>query len=121
LLQNWAKFAAPTTFSLAARLYSSLNVAERHPPVHNLVVSNVPGPRFPLYFAGSRLAGLYPLGPIFNGAGLNVTVVSYMDSLFWGLIACRETTPDLWDLARAIPEALGELRKRADEAVVSQT
>ncbi len=117
MLQNWAKFAAPTTFSLAARLYSSLNIAERHPPVHNLVVSNVPGPRMPLYFAGARLAELYPLGPIFNGAGLNVTVVSYMDSLCWGLIACRETTPDLWDLARAIPEALGELRKRADEAV----
>lgn len=116
MLQNWAKFAAPTTFSLAARLYSSLNLAERHPPVHNLVVSNVPGPRIPLFFAGATLVELYPLGPIFNGAGLNLTVVSYMDSLFWGFIACRETTPDLWNLAGSVHEALAELRKAADEA-----
>jgi WS/DGAT/MGAT family acyltransferase len=114
-LQDWASFAAPTTFSLAARLYSSLRFAERVPPVHNLVISNVPGPRIPLYFAGARLVELYPLGPIFHGAGLNITVVSYMDTLCWGLIACRESSPDLWDLAATIPEALAELRKAADE------
>src|SRR5260221_9046664 len=42
MLQDWANFAAPTTFSLAARVYSGLRLAERHSPVHNLVVSNVP-------------------------------------------------------------------------------
>ncbi|MGH2759743.1 MAG: WS/DGAT/MGAT family O-acyltransferase, partial [Actinomycetota bacterium] len=101
LLQNWAEFAAPTTFSLAARVYSGLRLAERHPVIHNLVISNVPGPPFPLYFAGAKLVGLNPLGPIMDGAGLNITVLSYVDNINWGFIACRELMPDLWDLASA--------------------
>ena len=76
MLQNWAEFAAPTTFSLAARAYSALKLADRHPVVHNLVISNVPGPPMPLYFAGAQLTALYPLGPIFDGAALNITVLS---------------------------------------------
>lgn len=119
MLTNWAHFAAPTTFSLAARLYSSMKLASRHPVIHNLVISNVPGPRRALYIAGARMVALYPLGPVFDGAGLNVTVVSYTDQVYWGLIACRETMPQLWDLAAAIPEALAELRKAADAVTAS--
>jgi diacylglycerol O-acyltransferase len=114
LLQNWAQFAAPTTFSLAARAYSSLKLADRHAVIHNLVISNVPGPPIPLYFAGARLVGLYPLGPVLDGAGLNITVLSYIDVVDWGLIACRELMPNLWSLAAAIPDALSELTKAAD-------
>ncbi|MFN2589867.1 MAG: WS/DGAT domain-containing protein, partial [Actinomycetota bacterium] len=114
LLQDWAQFAAPTTFSLAARAYSSLKLVERHPVLHNLVISNVPGPPIPLYFAGAKLVGLYPLGPIMDGAGLNITVLSYMDTMDWGLIACRELMPNLWALAAAVPDALAELVKAAD-------
>jgi WS/DGAT/MGAT family acyltransferase len=114
MLQDWAEFAAPTTFSLGARAYSSLKLVERHPVIHNLVISNVPGPPMPLYFAGARLVALYPLGPIFDGAALNVTVISYMDNVDFGFIACRETVPGLWDLAGFVPEALAELVKEAD-------
>jgi diacylglycerol O-acyltransferase / wax synthase len=114
MLQDWAKFAAPTMFSLAARLYSSMKLAEKHPVVHNLVISNVPGPPFPLYFGGGKLVALYPLGPVFHGAALNVTVLSYQDLLYWGFISCRETAPRLWDLAAAVPDALAELVKAAD-------
>jgi len=117
MLQDWAKFAAPTTFSLAARLYSALNLAERMAPVHNLVISNVPGPPFPLYFGGAKLVAMYPLGPVFHGAALNITVVSYQDTVCWGMIAAREALPSLWDLAAAIPDALAELRKAADAIV----
>jgi diacylglycerol O-acyltransferase / wax synthase len=113
ILTNWAEFAAPTTFSLAARMYTGLRLAERHPVIHNLVISNVPGPPFPLYFAGAKLVGLNPLGPVMDGAGLNITVLSYVDNINWGFIACRELMPDLWDLANAIPEAQAELLKAA--------
>ena len=115
MLTQWGELAAPITFSLAARVYAGLRLADRHPVVHNLVVSNVPGPRFPLYFAGAKLVGLYPLGPIFDGAGLNITVVSYMDQLYFGLIGCRELI-DPWDVVAQIPEAFMELRKAADNA-----
>jgi WS/DGAT/MGAT family acyltransferase len=108
-LMQWAEHAAPNTFSLAARLYSSLRLSERHPVLHNLIISNVPGPPVPLYMAGARLAGLYPLGPIMDGAGLNVTVLSNEDRIGFGFIACRELVPQLWVLADAVPEALAEL------------
>jgi diacylglycerol O-acyltransferase / wax synthase len=113
ILSNWGEFAAPTTFALAARMYTGLRLAERHPVIHNLVISNVPGPPFPLYFAGAKLVGLNPLGPIFDGAGLNITVLSYVDNINWGFIACRELMPDLWDLADAIGQAQAELLKAA--------
>jgi len=70
----------------------------------------------PLYFGGAKLVGLNPLGPIFDGAGLNVTVLSYLDSVGFGLVACPKNVPDIWRLAGYIPEAFDELRKAADVA-----
>ena len=113
LLQDWAQFAAPNTFALAARVYSRLRLAERHPVIHNLVISNVPGPPMPIYFMGARITGFYPFGPVFHGAGLNITVLSNDGHLDVGLIACRELVPDLWDLADAMPIALAELVEAA--------
>lgn len=114
LMQDWAQFAAPNTFAVAMRAYASLCLAERHPVVHNLVISNVPGPPVPLYFLGARIDGMYPLGPVFHGAGLNVTVMSLDGSLNIGLIACRELSPDLWDLAEDMSESLQDLLDAAD-------
>jgi WS/DGAT/MGAT family acyltransferase len=108
-LQNWAEHAAPTTFALATRLYSRLNIADRHPPIYNVVVSNVPGPDFPLFLDGARLVATYPMGPIMEGAGLNVTVLSYMDNVDFGFLAGAELVPDVWDLADHIDDAMAEL------------
>ena len=102
-LQEWAQFAAPRTFGMAVRVYSRLRLAERHPVVHNLVVSNVPGPPMPMYFMGAKIEALYPLGPVFHGAGLNVTVMSSNGRMNVGLLACRELMPAVWDLAKDIP------------------
>ncbi|MGQ0805050.1 MAG: WS/DGAT/MGAT family O-acyltransferase [Actinomycetota bacterium] len=113
MLQDWAEFATPALFARASRLYSSMSLADRHRPIHNLIVSNVPGPLFPLYLAGAKLELLCPLGPVMEGAGLNVTVISYMDKLDIGLIACRESVPDLWDLANGFRDALEELKQAA--------
>ena len=111
MLQNWAEFAAPTMFSLAARLYTRMRLAERHRPVHNLVISNVPGPPFPLYLAGAELKAAYPMGPVFEGAGLNITVISYMGSLDFGFNAAANAVPDLWDLASCVEPAFEELSR----------
>jgi WS/DGAT/MGAT family acyltransferase len=110
LLQDWAQFAAPNTFALAVRVYSKLRLAERHPVIHNLVISNVPGPPMPIYFMGARIVGFFPFGPVFHGAGLNITVLSNDGHLDVGLIACRELAPHLWELADDMPIALEELR-----------
>jgi diacylglycerol O-acyltransferase len=66
--------------------------------------------------AGGRLLDIYSMGPILEGIGLNITVWSYVDRMTFGLVACRETMPDLWDLADHLPDALAELRKAAQAA-----
>ncbi|MDQ1465631.1 MAG: diacylglycerol O-acyltransferase / wax synthase [Actinomycetota bacterium] len=113
-LQEWADLASPAIFSRAMRVYSNLRLADRHRPIHNLVISNVPGPPFPLYFAGARLVAIYPMGPIFDGAALNLTVMSYLDHVDFGFLVCRELVPDVDDLAAAVPDALAELVKAAE-------
>src|SRR5437867_6470787 len=116
MLQSLTEFAAPRLFGLAMRLYSNMKLADRGPVIHNLVISNVPGPPFPLYFAGAKLVSLFPMGPVMEGAGLNITVISYMDDINIGLMVCREAVPDVWDMAADIEESLAELKKAAEAA-----
>ncbi len=113
VLLNWAEHATPNVFSTAARAYTRLKLADHHRPIHSLVISNVPGPDFPLYLAGAELVAGFPLGPVMDGAGLNITVMSYRGVLNWGLMACAETVPRLSDVARYIPDALDELAAAA--------
>ena len=77
----------------------------------NLVISNVPGPREPLYAAGAELLHYYPVSTIVDGQGLNITVQSYLDTLDFGLVGCRELVPDLWDMVDAIVDDLAVLGK----------
>ena len=120
-LQDWAEFAAPRTFGLAVRAYAGLRLAERHPVVHNLVISNVPGPPVPLYFMGARIEALYPLGPVFHGAGVNITVMSNNGSVHVGIIACRESMPDVDDLVQRFPEELAKLQRGGRAATAGAT
>ena len=115
LLTDWAQFTAPSVFGSAVRMYSRLRLSERHPVVHNLVISNVPGPNFPLYFLGARIEQMLPLGPVFHGAGLNATVMSMDGKLHFGFIACKQSVPDPWPLAEAVTEALAEYVAAAAE------
>ena len=115
-LQDFAQFIPPTLFNRAMRRYSGWNLADRHRPVHNLIVSNVPGPPIPLYAAGAQVKGVFPFGPLLEGAGLNITVLSNMGHVDFGVIACRELVPDVWSIADGFGEAVLELRKLADDA-----
>jgi diacylglycerol O-acyltransferase len=108
LLQDWSQFAAPAVFGVAMRVYAGTRLTESR-PVHNLVVSNVPGPQIPLYFLGAEVKAMYPLGPIFHGSGLNITVMSLNGKLDVGLISCPELLPDLWDMADDFAVGMEEL------------
>jgi diacylglycerol O-acyltransferase / wax synthase len=108
--------AAPwNMLGLLFRAYSDLGLATRLPPAVNLVVSNVPGPPIPVYCGGARLVGMYPLGPILDGAALNVTVVTCDDDVDVGIITCPDVAPGSVDaLGHACQRALQELVKVAD-------
>ncbi len=92
-------------------LYRRAKLADRLPPLANLVVSNVAGPPVPLYIAGARLLSFYPCSIPFHSTALNITVESYCDSLDFGLIGCRRTVPDLAELADHLGEELGALEQ----------
>jgi diacylglycerol O-acyltransferase len=121
LLTDWAQFAAPSVFGSAVRMYSRLRLSERHPVVHNLVISNVPGPNIPLYFLGAKITKMLPMGPVFHGAGLNCTVMSLDGELHFGFIACKDLVPDPWPLADAVDAAMEEFSRAADEREASGT
>jgi hypothetical protein len=92
-------YSTPVLAAAAVRLASRLRLADRVTLPFNLVISNVPGPRQPLYFAGAKLLHQFPVSIVTDGQGLNITVVSYLDRLDFGFIADRELVPDVWDLA----------------------
>ncbi|SEH75070.1 acyltransferase, WS/DGAT/MGAT [Mycolicibacterium rutilum] len=108
LLQDWTQFAAPAVFGVAMRVYAASRLSGAR-PVHNLVVSNVPGPQVPLYYVGCEVKAMYPLGPIFHGSGLNITVMSLTGKLDVGIVSCPELLPDLWKMADDFSAALDEL------------
>ena len=113
MLADWVEYAPPRPYAWAMRLYSRLGLAERHRPPINVIVSNVPGPRDPLYIAGARLAGIWSVGPILEGIGLNVTVWSYRSALHVGVLGCREHWDDVHVVTDGMAHALDELVARA--------
>ena len=109
VLTDWTEFALPAFIGGAARLISSTRLFDHLQPAFNVTISNIPGPQFPLFLAGARVAEMYPLGPVVEGAGLNMTVMSYCDTVYFGLNGCRATVPDIADLPMMIIESLDEL------------
>ena len=93
-----ADYTSPVVAAAAIRLVSRLKLADRLNSPINVVISNVPGPREALYFAGAKLDAYIPVSTISDGIGLNITVHSYEDRLDFGLISDRELIPDLWHL-----------------------
>lgn len=106
----------PTLFNLGARLLSLTHAADLLPPSHNLVVSNVQGSPVPLYLAGARLDSLYPFGPLIEGAGLNISLLSLAGDIDLGLIACPDLVADLDRLLDDILEAFETLHRESRSA-----
>jgi diacylglycerol O-acyltransferase len=111
---GWAEVIFPAVATRLSRLVTNLRVFDHLAPIFNLIVSNVPGPDFPLYLAGARMVAMYPVGPIVEGVGVNVTVFSYLDTMYVGVQACWDLTPDIDAIARGLGESLDELVEAAD-------
>jgi diacylglycerol O-acyltransferase / wax synthase len=115
-IMGFSETAPPVMFDLAARMYTAAGLDRSLPPVMNTIVSNVPGPSFPIWCAGSPIRALYPMGPLLYGTGLNITVFSYGDQMDFGFLVCRELVPDPWRLVDGVHTALTELEAGCDTA-----
>lgn len=110
--QTLADFAEFIPFGLAgqaSRLYSRFEMAERHKPMFNVVITNVPGPQMDLYIAGHRLLATMGMAPIIDGMGLIITVLSYHGVISISPTSCPKLMPDIDKFARFIREAANEL------------
>ena len=97
-------FAPVTLHSLGARVANGFSRR-----IFNLVVTNVPGPQFPLYAAGAKMTEVYPVVPLAKNQVVSVGVTSYDGGVYYGLNADRDAMPDLDVLAALIEESLEEL------------
>ncbi|MDA4110232.1 WS/DGAT/MGAT family O-acyltransferase [Mycolicibacterium holsaticum] len=111
LLADVTQAIPPAVLGAAFELMSHTPL--KHAPIHNVVISNVAGPTAKLYAMGAEMKALYPLGPIFHGSGLNITVMSLSGKLNVGIITCRQLVDDLWDLADLFRSELRELVDRS--------
>jgi diacylglycerol O-acyltransferase / wax synthase len=97
--------ATPSVHSLGARLTSSMSSR-----MFNVVVTNVPGPQFPLYAMGARMRDMYPVVPLAKGQAVSIGITSYDGGIFYGLNADRDAMGDVDVLADATSASLDELR-----------
>ena len=80
----------------------------------NLVISNVPGPREPLYWNGAKLDALYPASIVLDGQALNITMTSYLDKLEVGLTACRHALPKMQNLLQHLEDEIQRFEQIID-------
>jgi WS/DGAT/MGAT family acyltransferase len=104
LLGNLANAVGPAVMSMAGRAIASLELFDQLPPIANVTVSSVPGPPFPLYISGHKLLSAAPLGPLMGGIALNITVLSYVDGLEYGMLACAKWLPEISALRDFVAE-----------------
>ncbi len=97
-------FAPPTLHAVGAR---AANGMARH--FFNLVVTNVPGPQFPLYAAGARMLEMFPVVPLAKGQAVSIGLTSYDGGVYYGLNGDRDAMGDLDVLAGMVDESLEEL------------
>jgi len=116
LLGDLAQMALPALASRVARAVAGSRLFDKVRPPFNVTVSSVRVPDVSLFCAGSQVVETYPVGPMAEGVGLNVTVFSYLDRVYFGLLACRRLLPELDELALHVDDALGELVVRALDA-----
>jgi hypothetical protein len=113
LLTELAHFLPSTTSGLMATAYGRYGLAERLPPIFNTVITNVPGPNFPLYSMGSKMVANFGLGPITHGIGLFQPVIGYNGQITVSAISCRAMMPDPGVYCDYLAQTFDDLKKAA--------
>lgn len=108
-VRELSDFAPATLTAHMFRFIASHHLAERVTPLFNLTMSNLAGSPTPLFLGGALLVANYPLAPIYDGNGLNITVLSYLDQLDVGIVTCPQLSPDAAELPADLESALDEL------------
>jgi diacylglycerol O-acyltransferase / wax synthase len=108
-LTDYSQFLPSALAGLAARLYSRLGAANMHSPVFNVVATNVPGPRVPLYFAGAKMVRMMGTGPIFDGMGMINAIYSYGPEIAIAFTSDRDMVPDPANYAQALRDSFEAL------------
>jgi WS/DGAT/MGAT family acyltransferase len=85
---------------------------------YNMVVTNVPGPQFPVYLLGARMLETYPLVPLFTNQALGIALFSYDGGLFWGFNADWDALPDLHEIVEMLEQEFELLAKAAADVVI---
>ena len=98
-IQSVGEVAPPLLLNLASRAAWATNITDRVPRVANVVVSNVPGPPFPIYSCGAQVSGIYAASVLLAFAGLNITLFSYIDRVDFGLTSDPDLLEDPWEIA----------------------
>ena len=109
LMEERADLVVPPLYAAAVRAWTATRLARWVPPPLNLVCSNVPGPRERITFGPVVVEGLYSVGPILEGIGVNITAWSHAGDLCVSVLGCPTSLPDPWALVDLVPGALAEL------------
>jgi WS/DGAT/MGAT family acyltransferase len=115
IIPQWLEMVPGSIAELLMTAVKNLKVADLMPLPFNVILSNIMGPPIPLYVGGARVEAVFPMGPVAEGMGLNVTVLSNMGRLDIGVQTCTEVVPDPWEITRAFSQAVGELLLAAEK------
>jgi len=104
---------APMVIAGFAQLVARARFFDVAPPLMNVVISNVPGPRQPMYCAGAAARHYFPVSIPYHGCALNITAQSYLDQIEFGLVSCRATVPDVQAIAELMVDEFETLKRAA--------
>jgi len=110
-----AEFIPSETLAAAVRLYTRSRLGGRHRPFFNLIITNVPGPHTPVYFAGARVKRQFGMAPIMDGLGLIIVVLSYAGRISLGMTSCYGVVPNPGHLGVLLGHAIDALEARIRE------
>ena len=118
-LTDYSQLVPGGLAALGARLYTRLGAANAHAPVFNVVATNVPGSRVPMYFCGAKMVKMFGMAPIFDSMGLINTIYSYVDEIAISFTSDRTIMPDPAAYADALRTSFDEVSAAASKATAS--